>query len=159
MLAPTALRNVLKKEGERWMKEVQQSIVRVYPNNDYMRTAGDTMRVEADDTTLIGYGREFFDNLETGIPPLYMYNLKNKGVKHKIYIWTFKQGMMFNSDAARRSFAYLLRRKILYKGTNLWQRGGRKDIYSDKEEPLVNRINSQLSTEIMNYQIIKPENK
>ncbi len=155
MLTSSAIRKVLIKEGEQWMKEVKESIVRVYPNNDYMRTAGDTMRIEAYDTTLVGFGRQYFENLEEGIPPLYMHNCQNRGVKHKIYIWTFKQGMMFNSDAARRSFAYMLRRKILFKGTSLYRRGGRKDIYSDKADPLLQRVNNQLSNEMVNYKLIR----
>lgn len=145
---------VLDRNGLTTSREIKDSVERSYPANDYMYLAGRTVRHDVDGTTLSIYGRANFENTELGIPPMTSFSCVNRNVRHKIYLWTFRKGMTFESDRARKKFAYFARKKIFEEGTSLYKRGGNKNIYTDKVPILVDRIKSELGDIIINTKIL-----
>ncbi len=152
------VKDVLYSNSQVWDKDVKDNLTRVYPNFDYMRNAKDTIRTDITETigsaTLVGYGRANFENTEEGIPPMAGRATQNRGVKELIYQWTFKIGMMFETDEARYFWSMKTRQRIYSLGTKLWQKGGRKDIYTNENDNTFNRISQQLDGVINDIKIL-----
>lgn len=76
------------------------------------------------------WGRDFFQGLETGrkggkVP---------RGFYQMIKQWSIDKGIQFDKESQRSTFAYFVARKIAAEGTQLYRKGGRKDIYTPEVE-------------------------
>ena len=97
---------------------------------------------------LIIWGREGFDVLEKGNPP---------GTKVSIdilYQWAKDKDLPFKNDTDRFWFAKNTSRIIDEKGTLLFRKGGRKDVYTSEIEPLEKRITQRITDNIINEPIL-----
>lgn len=147
---------MLKAESADFIKTVQGNIRSAYPDNDYIRGAADTMRDDTNGETLTVWGWKYFENVEKGIPPLIGFPLKpaNPLVRVRLYDWSIKKGINFESDSKRKSFAYLLRRKILREGTLLYRKGGRADIYTPEIDKLIQSVAEKAAKIVVKERIL-----
>lgn len=144
------------EELESARKQVQENIRNAYRINEYMRGVADTLHTEKESEGASLWGWTYFENVEKGIPPLIQFApLRNMGVKQKIYDWSIAKGISFESDSKRRSFAYLLRRKILFEGTKMYRSGGRNDIYTPIFNKAIENIENKVVNAIINTNILK----
>lgn len=146
--------NTLKQTGDDFVKVVSENIRKAYPINDYIRANADTMRVEASEQGLIIWGGQYFENVETGIPPIAgKGSYKFANVRGKLFDWSIRAGIQFDTESQRRSFAFLLRRKIFNEGTALYRAGGRKDIYTPEIDGMIEKISNAFVTAIVNTRL------
>lgn len=147
---------MLKSESNQFIEVVQGKIRSAYPDNDYIRGAADTMRDDTRGETLTVWGWKYFENVEKGIPPLIGFTLKpaNPLVRVQLYNWSIRKGISFDSDSKRKSFAYLLRQKILREGTSLYRRGGRADIYTPEIDKLIQSVAAKAAAIIVKERIL-----
>jgi hypothetical protein len=146
---------IFRKEGAKFRRIVTDNVNREYPNNDYLRTMDETpLRQEESIDMLSIFGWAHIENVERGIPPLAGKSLTNRNVKEKLYQWSIRAGITFEKDNQRRSFAWALRRKILYEGTARWRSGQRKEIYTQAQEYMFRNIADKAAKIIINTRIL-----
>lgn len=148
--------DMLKAESGEFISTVQQNIRNAYPDNDYIRGAADTMRDGTEGETLTVFGWKYFENVEKGIPPLIGFSLRpaNPLVRVRLYDWSIRKGIPFESDSKRKSFAYMLRQKILREGTRLYRSGGRSDIYTPEIDKLIQSVAEKAAKIVVNERIL-----
>lgn len=100
-----------------------------------------SLHVVEDDDSVTLYGRKAFGTMETGrkggrVPRTF---------QQILYRWSIDKGISFENERERRSFAYLLARKIQREGTALHRDGGRTDVYSNEIPTTVQRIRQRIS--------------
>lgn len=152
--------DMLKAESGEFISKVQQNIRNAYPDNDYIRGAADTMRDGTEAETLTVFGWQYFENVEKGIPPLIGFSLRpaNPLVRVRLYDWSIRKGIPFESDSKRRSFAYALRQHILVFGTKLWQEKGKFGqgipIYTPEIDKLIQSVADKAAKIVVNERIL-----
>ena len=153
--------DMLKAESGEFISTVQENIRNAYPHNDYIRGAADTMRDETEGDTLTVFGWKYFENVEKGIPPLIGFApLKpaNPLVRVRIYDWSIRKGISFESDSKRKSFAWITRQNILNFGTKLWQEKGKFGqgipIYTPEIDKLIQSVAEKAAKIIVNERIL-----
>ena len=108
----------------------------------------ESLKIEQDGDKVILYGRQAFGTLETGRKP----GNGPGNFREILYQWSIDKGISFEKDYQRKSFAYLLAKKIEREGTKLYREGGRNDIYSqlipETIEAIANRIGILFEKEI-----------
>lgn len=92
------------------------------------------VRQEGSKTTLKVIGKPYFAVVETGRKPTPQYDKPSKAFVDSIREWTQAKGLP-------NSLAYAIAKSIHKKGTELFKKGGRKDIIS-------NVINDSLASQI-----------
>ena len=149
---------ILMQSAKDFIMRVKSNIQRVHRNNDYFleNTIPDgKIHEEVTKDSLIIWGWAYFENVERGIPPLFgRFTLTNQNVKQKIYDWSIKAGISFDSDSKRRSFAWATRRKIGFEGTRQYRSGGRKDIYTSEYPKLITDIEDKISKKIKEMKLL-----
>jgi len=101
---------------------------------------------EVSPNRLIIWGNDY---IEKGTPP-------NSGlVFNTLYFWSQYKGMTFGSNKERFFFARNATNKINEEGSLLFRKGGRKDVYSDKVQPLMDNIAERAGKEIVNIKLIE----
>lgn len=108
----------------------------------------------SDEVSLLG--RKAFHTMETG--------RRGGGVPRNfraiLYQWSLDKGISFDTDRERRSFAFLLARKIQNEGTQLFRDGGRADVYSNEIPKTINNIARKLADEVvLKFETIKLNRK
>lgn len=148
--------DMLKAESGEFISTAQQNIRNAYPDNDYIRGAADTMRDGTKGEILTVFGWQYFENVEKGIPPLIGFSLRpaNPLVRVRLYDWSIRKGIPFESDSKRKSFAYMLRQKILREGTRLYRSGGRSDIYTPEIDKLIQSVADKAAKIVVNERIL-----
>jgi hypothetical protein len=112
------------------------------------------VREGSDEVALLG--RKAFGTMETGrrggrVP---------RNFPAILYQWSLDKGISFDTDRERRSFAFLLARKIQNEGTQLFRDGGRADVYSNEIPKTINTIARKLADEVvLNFETIKLNRK
>ena len=135
---------ILSEEGNKTINGIAASIIKNGQN-----ASGKTIQnlhEEVSPNELIIWGNEY---IEKGTPP-------NQGlVFNTIYLWSQYKQMTFGSNKERFFFAKRATNKINEEGSLLFQKGGRRDVYSDKVQPLIERISERLGKEIVNIKLIE----
>lgn len=103
---------------------------------------------------LIVWGREDFQNLETGVSPADAKRLNFTQLKANIYEWSKFLPLSFENNKKRYSFAWNVSNKIVSFGTQLYQKGGRKDIFSNEFQPLYDNITNQIGKIIIEHKLL-----
>ena len=135
---------ILSEEGNKTINGIAASIIKNGQN-----ASGKTIQnlhEEVSPNGLIIWGNEY---IEKGTPP------KSGLVFDTIYLWSQYKQMTFGSNKERFFFARNATNKINEEGSLLFQKGGRKDVYSDKVQPLIERISERLGKEIVNIKLIE----
>lgn len=145
-------------------EELQDLARRIAENiaNNGQTASGMTARslevVDENDSIAL-YGRKAFGAMETGrkggrVP---------RNFSAILYQWSLDKGIAFADERERRSFAYLLAKKIQKEGTELFREGGRSDVYSNEItqtiENITKRISKSLQTEIQTIPLNNANNK
>jgi hypothetical protein len=145
-------------------EELQDLARRIAENiaNNGQTASGRTARsleVVDENDSLVLYGRKAFGTMETGrkggrVP---------RNFSAILYQWSLDKGIAFSDERERRSFAYLLAKKIQKEGTELFREGGRSDVYSNDiqqtVENITQRISKSLQTEIQTIPLNNANNK
>lgn len=107
-----------------------------------------SIKPEETETGAILYGRNYFGVLETGRKP-------GKGpyrFQDVIYQWSIDKGIAFRTASERKSFAWVVSKKIQEEGTLLFRKGGRSDVYSKEIKEAVEAIRKRI-TSIMKQEV------
>lgn len=135
---------ILSEEGNKTINGIAASIIKNGQN-----ASGKTIQnlhEEVSPNELIIWGNDY---IEKGTPP-------NSGlVFNTIYLWSQYKQMTFGSNKERFFFAKRATNKINEEGSLLFRKGGRNDVYSDKVQPLIERISERLGKEIVNIKLIE----
>lgn len=130
------------------------------------RTAA-SLRIEANETEGILWGRAPFGTLETGrqagkVPANFRSIIRqwmqDKGIKARPMPYKTDRPHKYTAEErGELSLAFLIARKIEREGTSLFRKGGRNDIYTNviplAKERILMRITSLLKTEIKNIKL------
>lgn len=135
------------------MKEVQNIVFeeledlrkRIISNIDSSgrRASGRTsesMRTDVSENRGVLFGRMAFGTLETGRKP----GKVPAGFYQIIKQWVIDKGISFDSQSERNSFAYLVSRKIVREGTQLYRRGADTDVYTAEVPETISRIKDRV---------------
>lgn len=103
------------------------------------RTSG-SMHTDVSENRGILFGRMAFGTLETGrksgkVPAGFYQIIKQ---------WVIDKGISFDSQSERNSFAYLVSRKIVREGTQLYRRGADTDVYTAEIPETIERIKDRV---------------
>ena len=135
---------ILSDEGNKTINGIAASIIKNGQN-----ASGKTIQnlhEEVSPNELIIWGNEY---IEKGTPP-------NSGlVFNTLYFWSQYKKMSFGSNKERFFFARNTTNKINQEGSLLFRKGGRKDVYSDKVQPLIEHISERVGKEIVNIELIE----
>ena len=143
--------DVLEEEGKLAVTQIVESMI---ANGQWASgRTGISLRVEADETKMIVYAPDYFETLETGISPQ-MARSASSFLRKKLYGWSIDKGMIFADQKERWRFSSNASRVMQESGSMLFRAGGRDDVYSDKVNPLVERIKQRLSERIVNVKLI-----
>lgn len=103
------------------------------------RTSG-SMHTDISENRGILFGRMAFGTLETGRKP----GKVPAGFYRIIKQWVIDKGISFDSQSERNSFAYLVSRKIVREGTQLYRRGADTDVYTAEIPETIERIKDRV---------------
>ena len=143
--------DVLEEEGKLAVTQIVESMI---ANNQWASgRTGTALRVEATEESMIIYAPSYFETLETGISPQ-MAQSESSFLRKKLYGWSIDKGISFADQKERWRFSANASRVMQESGSRLFRSGGRKDVYSDKIDPLVERIKNRLSERIVNVKLI-----
>lgn len=144
------IRDILFEELERTRLEIISSMK---TNNQYVtgKTAA-SLHTEATNDSGILYGADYFDTLETGISPFQSKMNPFSYTFYRLKTWYHKKGITNNAgDDPRIGMATVNQREI---GSVLFRKGGRTDVFTDKVNPLTQRIGKRVTDKIINIKIL-----
>jgi hypothetical protein len=145
-------KEILSKEGKKFAENVKQNI-----RSSGMSKSGATERSVhevATEDSLIVWGRKDFQNIETGTSPQEAKRLNFTQLKANIYQWSKYLPLSFENNKKRYSFAWNVSNKIVEFGTQLYRKGGRKDIYSNEFQPLYDSLTKEIGKVILEYKLL-----
>lgn len=136
-------RYVIADELQRLAQRISDNIER-----NGQRASGKTqasLEVVDDGDAVALLGRKAFGVMETGrrggrVP---------RNFADILLQWSIDKGIPFDSDRERKSFAYLLAKKIQKEGTQLFRDKGRTDVYSNEIPKTINNIARKLADEVV----------
>ena len=144
--------DVLRRNLEITKEDVKKSMA---ANNQVVtgKTAN-SLRVDVSENEGILWGAEHIDTLEIGISP------QRSNMESWIKTWAglfhWVQNKGFIYDMSKASFFAIRATEIQREqGSVLFRAGGRFNVYSDKVEPLVERIKDELGEIIINTKILE----
>lgn len=73
-----------------------------------------------------------------------------KGFSAILYQWSLDKGLDFQSDSMRKTFSYLLARRIAREGT-LRHKSPQNNIYSQVVKAVINDVNSKVTTKVLKH--------
>lgn len=101
-------------------------------------------------------GADHIDTLEKGISPERSRMSSFGHVRAKLGTWLqAKHGFQFNRGITEARWAYIAAKNQQSIGSVLFRAGGRKDVYSDKADPLVKRISERVGDYFVNVKILE----
>jgi len=159
MLDLSQIKGVLYKEANFTILNIVQNMLKpAAPFNVPTYKSGRTatsLRQETDADSLVIFAPDYFPMLETGISPSDAKRKSERDLAKALYGWSFDADMAFEDNKKRYRFALYSARKQQIQGSALYRIGGRKDIYSNEVDPLVERIKEGVGQSILDIQIIK----
>ncbi len=153
-----AIREIVYKEGNITIFNITKNMLRPHLFKEPPYTTGRTatsMHVDASIDSLIIYAPEHMDTLESGISPQRSKQQGNLALK--LYQWSIDKPLDFlNGATQKRRMGWAMRQATKQNkiGSILYQRGGRKDIYSNEILPLQQRLTDRITNEIINTKIL-----
>lgn len=148
-----SIRELLYDESHRVANEIIESVIA-----NGQSASGRTIsqiRPESTDTELAIYAPDYFPTLETGISPAMAMGVNISFLKRRIYGWSVDKGISFIDKKARWWFSTNTATSMQEVGSKLFRSGGRRDVYSDKVEPLIQRLSERISRSLIEYKIIQ----
>jgi len=145
-------KKVLSEEGKTFSNRVKENLSSKGVTKSG-RTAN-SLREEVSDNGLIVWGAYYFENLEKGVSPQQAQRLDFNRVRDDLYKWSKYLPLTFNSTKERFSFAWNTANKIVKFGTKLFREGGRKDIYSNEFQPLMDSISDRIGKIIIEHKLL-----
>lgn len=135
-------RHVITDELQRLAQRISDNIER-----NGQRASGKTqasLEVVDDGDAVALLGRKAFGVMETGrrggrVP---------RNFADILLQWSIDKSIQFDSDRERKSFAYLLAKKIQKEGSQLFRDKGRADVYSNEIPIAIENIARRLSEEM-----------
>lgn len=146
------IEGVLSRNLDITISAIKESIK---TNDQYVTgQTSESLHKEVDKNIGIIYGAEHIKTLETGISPAFsqIQSVKIMADKLDTWLWQKHGTTVFRNIAPPNVFnAYENQRHF---GSTLFRQGGREDVFSDKVQPLVERIKSELTDVIINTKIL-----
>ena len=144
--------DVLRRNLEITKEDVKKSMA---ANNQVVtgKTAN-SLRVDVSGNEGILWGAEHIDTLETGISPQRSNMESWTKTWAGLFHWVQNKGFIYDMSKAS-SFATRATEIQREQGSVLFRAGGRFNVYSDKVEPLVERIKDELGEIIINTKILE----
>ena len=140
------VRTILDKRGSEFIYRVRGNIT---SEDKYVTgQASNSLREDSTEQMLAIYGVDYFETLETGVPP------KSNVSTRAILSWGQNRGILTNSKADIFN-ATRMARKIFEQGSFLYRRGGEENIYTNEVDKLVQDIANDLGKAITDIQIVK----
>lgn len=146
---------ILRQEGAQVISDIRDSM-----ENNGQWASGQTaskIRMEYDDDSLIILAPDYFKTLEKGISPQEARSTTPRFLRQQIFIWAEKKGGVFSGTRDAWRFASNTTNKMREEGSMLFRDGGRTDVYSDKVDPLVNRISDKLANSLLSVKVLQDE--
>jgi hypothetical protein len=146
------VQKVLDAEGKKFITNVRKNI----QNKKLTKTGATQTSLHQDVTSssLVVWGRKDFQNIETGTSPQEAKLLDFNTLRKRIYNWANYLGITWGSTKERFSFAWNVSNKIVEFGTQLYRKGGRKDIYSNEFQPLYDSLTKEIGKVILEYKLL-----
>lgn len=146
-------KDILSSEGQKFSENVRKNI-----NSKGITKSGKTVASIHEETpdgkTLIVWGREDFQNIETGTSPQQAQTKNATKFRANIYEWSKYLPITFKNDKQRYFFAWRVTDKIYQFGTKLYREGGRKDIYTNEIQPLLDSISESTGRKIKELKLL-----
>lgn len=146
------IEGVLSRNLDVTIGEIKESII---SNNQYVTgKTSNSLRKKVSQNTGIVYGAEHFETLEKGISPEFSQKQSFIMLAEKLDMWLWqKHGTtIFKNIAPPNQFnAYENQRQF---GSTLFRQGGRANVYTDKIQPLTDRIMNEIGDVIINTKIL-----
>lgn len=146
------IEKVLKVEGDRTTNKITANLKF---NDQYVTgKSAQSLNAESENGYLAISGRDDFSQLETGISPT---QSKKKPFKQTFYDlrgWYQNRGInRADIKTDGRIFKATVNQRTI--GSVLYRKGGRKDVFSNEIEPLIERIQLGLDGVITEIEIVK----
>ena len=100
-------------------------------------------------------GADHIDTLEKGISPTRSKQQPFTQLKTNLIRWVETKHGGFGSKKMANTFGFMAARKQQTFGSVLFRAGGRKDVYSDKADPLAKRISEKVGEFFVNVKILE----
>lgn len=144
--------DVLRRNLEVTKEDVKKSMA---ANNQVVTSkTANSLRVDVSENEGILWGAEHIDTLETGISPQRSNMESWTKTWAGLFHWVQNKGFIY--DMSKASFFATRATEIQREqGSVLFRAGGRFNVYSDKVEPLVERIKDELGEIIINTKILE----
>ena len=137
------LSKVLQEEGQTTIQTIAANVWRNKQNAT--GTAINSLNETVTSNTLTIKAVDYFPNLESGTKPGTYVSSK------AINTWANAKGY-WQGDNFR---ANTISRRIFNSGSLLFRKGGRKDVYTNEIQPLINRILERVGKEVVNIKLIE----
>jgi len=150
------IEQVLYTQGNTTVRNIQDNIARNGQNAT--GSASKTLFAKTDskigtvDLSIIG--NNHIENLEKGTSPEEARRVSENQLSRYLYGWSFRKNIIFDKPKDRWWFSVSSARIEQSIGTLLYRNGGRKDVYSNEVQPLVDRISQQLDGVINDIKIL-----
>lgn len=133
--------SILTKAGETAVQQIRNNMATTGTNATGKSSQSLRFEViqQGESVILRVLGRDYFAVVETGRRPTPQYTKPSREFVASIREWVKAKGLPEGS-------AYGIAKSIHQKGTKLFRQGGRSDIFTSVEKPLVD----QVSTELLN---------
>lgn len=134
------IKDILELHGERMVKGIRDNLASTGTNASGKTSDSVRFDVNGNTLTVVG-GRAYFPTVETGSKP----STKNPSPEMIQSLTEWAQAKNVNKPV------WGVAKKILKEGSELWRKGGRKDIYSNIDiEPLIKDLAKDQTAQIVN---------
>lgn len=131
--------SILNKAGETAVQRIRNNMASTGTNATGKSSQSLNFEViqQGESVILRVLGREYFAVVETGRRPTPQYTKPSKTFVDSIREWLVAKGKSESS-------AYAIAKSIHQKGTKLFRQGGRSDIFTSEEKPLIEQVSTEL---------------
>lgn len=134
-----------------------EQIIDSLSQNQQNASGGTANRVRhtATSNNLSIFAPHYFPTLETGMSSQMLSTVPLGFLSWVVHDWSEDKGLDFEDDKARWKFAYNAASNMKNSGSQLFREGGRTDLYTDKVQPLVERLSKKVAREFIDFKIIR----
>jgi hypothetical protein len=150
MLMNAEIFTILQNAGTSAIQQIRNNMSATGTNSTGKSSKSLTYEIEEKGTSIFlrVLGREYFAVVETGRRPTPQYTKPSREFVQSIKEWAQAKGKPEGS-------AYAIAKSIHQKGTKLFREGGRRDVYSNVEQSLVDQVGKDLLDKYANLFLVE----